>query len=90
MSGPTGRVTRAYVQDDPGGDLELREVELDETCPHDLVVAMEAVGICHSQVYYSTVPRAAPMLFGHEGYGRVVATGSAVVSTGGHASAHSS
>ncbi|RAY12732.1 L-iditol 2-dehydrogenase [Actinomadura craniellae] len=52
-----------------------------EPGPHDVVVAMRAVGLCGSDlgVYDGTRPTPAlPWVMGHEGGGRIVATGSAV------------
>ncbi|CAM3048144.1 zinc-binding dehydrogenase [Prescottella defluvii] len=70
--------TRIIVQDATDGPLSLREVTLPDPGPHDVLLRIHATGVCQSQLYWMHAARPGPMLFGHEGYGTVVATGSAV------------
>lgn len=60
----------------------LRVVELDlaEPGPTELLVEIEAAGVCHSDlsVVDGNRPRPVPMLLGHEAAGRVTALGSEV------------
>lgn len=70
--------TRIVVQDDKDGPLDIREITLPDPAPHQVLVEMIATGVCHSQIFWMHQNRTAPMLFGHEGYGVVTATGSAV------------
>ncbi|WP_128374817.1 zinc-dependent alcohol dehydrogenase [Streptomyces cavernae] len=49
--------------------------------PHDVIVEMAGVGLCGSDLAVfrgSRIPPATPWVMGHEGFGRVVACGSAV------------
>ncbi|MFC9270027.1 zinc-binding dehydrogenase [Streptomyces zhihengii] len=70
--------TRIVVQGKPGAALALREVTLPDPGPHDVLVEIHASGVCQSQLFWMHAPHPDPMLFGHEGYGTVLATGSAV------------
>ncbi|MFF2307796.1 zinc-binding dehydrogenase [Streptomyces sp. NPDC058128] len=70
--------TRVVVQNEPGQPLELREATLPDPGPHDVLVKIHASGVCQSQLFWMHAPHPDPMLFGHEGYGTVLATGSAV------------
>ncbi|WP_432103055.1 zinc-binding dehydrogenase [Streptomyces sp. bgisy091] len=70
--------TRIVVQDKPGQPLYLREVTLSQPGPHDVLVKVHASGVCQSQLFWMHAPHPDPMLFGHEGYGTVLATGSEV------------
>ena len=60
--------------------LSIEEVELAPPGPTEVLVALEAAGICHSDlsVIDGTRPRPVPMVLGHEGAGRVVEVGAAV------------
>lgn len=69
--------TRVIIQDLPNGPLELRPVTLPDPGPHDVLVKIHASGVCQSQLFWMRANHSDPMLFGHEGYGTVVATGSA-------------
>ncbi|MCB0127447.1 MAG: alcohol dehydrogenase catalytic domain-containing protein, partial [Caldilineaceae bacterium] len=68
-------------------ELSLRDIELDEPLgPHDVRIAIRAVGICGSDVHYYThgaigpfVVRE-PMVLGHEAAGVVIEVGAAVTS----------
>lgn len=65
---------------DTSRPLSIEEVELAPPGPTEVLVALEAAGICHSDlsVIDGTRPRPVPMVLGHEGAGRVVEVGAAV------------
>ncbi|WP_068274505.1 alcohol dehydrogenase catalytic domain-containing protein [Aldersonia kunmingensis] len=60
--------------------LSVCEVELGEPAAHELLVRIEAAGLCHSDlsVLDGNRVRPVPMLLGHEAAGRVEQVGSAV------------
>jgi alcohol dehydrogenase len=60
--------------------IEIRELELDAPGEHELLVRIEAAGVCHSDlsVVNGVRPRAVPLLLGHEAAGIVDAVGAAV------------
>lgn len=68
---------RPYAESRP---LQIRELELADPGPDELLVKIEAAGLCHSDL--SVVDghrrRPLPMLLGHEAAGRVVALGEGV------------
>jgi aryl-alcohol dehydrogenase len=69
--------TRAAVIDSLEGDFRFATIELDEPRPDEVVVRLEACGICHTDVsarHYMALPA----VLGHEGTGTVVQCGSAV------------
>ena len=68
---------RPYASSRP---LSVSTLELDSPGPHELLVAVEAASICHSDlsVVEGNRPRPMPMLLGHEAAGRVEAVGSDV------------
>ena len=59
--------------------LRLATLELAAPGPHELLVRIEAAGLCHSDlsVVNGDRPRPVPMALGHEACATVVATGSA-------------
>lgn len=59
-------------------ELQLRDVELGEIQPGDVVVEMQAVGVCGSDLHVvkGEWPRPTPMILGHEGAGVIAAVGS--------------
>ena len=64
-----------------GRPLEAVELPDPTPGPDDVVVAVAAAGICHSDVHYRAghpAPRSLPMVPGHEVAGTVVATGANV------------
>jgi Zn-dependent alcohol dehydrogenase len=69
----TGPV-RPYRSSTP---LSIGDVELDDPHPGELTVAVEAAGVCHSDlsVIDGNRRRPVPMLLGHEGAGRIIALG---------------
>jgi Zn-dependent alcohol dehydrogenase len=72
--------TRAALFHEPGRPLEVREIEMEEPGPHDVVVRMAAVGVCGSDLHVlnGDWPRPTPMVLGHEGAGVVERVGAAV------------
>ncbi len=61
--------------------ITVRDLELDSPGPSELLVRMEAAGVCHSDlsVVNGTRPRAVPLLLGHEAAGIVEVMGADVV-----------
>ncbi|MFE0804969.1 NAD(P)-dependent alcohol dehydrogenase [Streptomyces sp. NPDC058812] len=74
------RRVRAAVTGEPGAPFTLRDVELEEPRPREVLVRMTAVGVCHTDVgIQARWPRhLTPVVFGHEGAGRVEAVGAEV------------
>jgi propanol-preferring alcohol dehydrogenase len=72
---------RALVLNEFGGALEMSERPAVAPGPHEVVIAVRAAGICHSDEHYRSGRSAAvrlPRVLGHEVAGEIVATGSAV------------
>lgn len=69
--------TRPYVESQP---VVVRELELDEPGEHEVLVRIEAAGVCHSDlsVVSGVRPRPVPMLLGHEAAGIVERVGALV------------
>jgi Zn-dependent alcohol dehydrogenase len=65
---------RPYAESRP---LEIAELELDPPGPGELLVAVRAAGLCHSDlsVIDGSRPRAMPIVLGHEAAGEVVGVG---------------
>ncbi len=76
--------SRAAVFHGAGRPLEVREIDLDEPGPRDVVVRMAAVGICGTDLHSirGEWSRPTPMVLGHEGAGVVEAVGDEVTSVG--------
>ncbi|MFC0672433.1 alcohol dehydrogenase catalytic domain-containing protein [Brachybacterium hainanense] len=68
---------RPYAESRP---LAICELELDPPGPTEILVRIEAAGVCHSDlsVVDGNRPRPLPMLLGHESAGRVVEVGAEV------------
>jgi Zn-dependent alcohol dehydrogenase len=68
---------RAAVLRETGSPLSLEEVQLDEPRAGEVLVRIEAAGVCHSDLHYMTGDLAAklPLVVGHEGAGIVEAVG---------------
>jgi alcohol dehydrogenase len=78
-----GAVLRAIGAERPFAEsrpLDLVELELDAPGPGELLVRIEAAGLCHSDlsVVDGARPRPVPMLLGHEAAGIVEAVGEGV------------
>ncbi|MEU9271144.1 NAD(P)-dependent alcohol dehydrogenase [Streptomyces sp. NPDC048251] len=74
------RRVRAAVTEAPGAPFTLRYADLEDPRPREVLVRMTAVGVCHTDLgMRDTWPRRlTPMVFGHEGAGRVEAVGAEV------------
>ena len=72
--------TQAAVVREPGGAFVLEEVELAAPRPDEVVVELEASGMCHADLSARAghIPFPLPAVLGHEGVGRTVEAGSAV------------
>jgi aryl-alcohol dehydrogenase len=74
------RVTAAVAWQ-AGGPVEVTEVDLDDPRPDEILVRVEAVGICHTDLAALSghLPGVSlPMILGHEGTGTVERVGSGV------------
>jgi len=69
--------TTAAILRETHGDMSLETVELDDLQPGEILVKVDASGICHTDAKYRHVVRL-PAVFGHEGTGTVEATGQGV------------
>src|SRR5205823_13375329 len=80
--GGRGVTTRAAVFFGAGKPLEVREIELDDPGPCDVLVRMAAVGICGTDLHSirGEWSRPTPIVLGHEGAGVVEAVGAEVSS----------
>ncbi len=72
---------RAAVLAKPGAALELREMPVPQPGPGELLIKLEACGVCHTDLHVqaaASIPSAdgGPLILGHEGIGRVVKLGS--------------
>jgi S-(hydroxymethyl)glutathione dehydrogenase/alcohol dehydrogenase len=72
--------SKAAVFHGAGLPLEVREIDLEEPGPRDVLVRMEAVGICGTDLHSirGEWTRPTPMVLGHEGAGVVEAVGDEV------------
>jgi propanol-preferring alcohol dehydrogenase len=71
---------RAVVLPQARGAVEVRDIEISPPGPGEVLVRMEACGICHSDLFIcglEKLPRA-PVILGHEGIGRVEAVGDGI------------
>lgn len=68
---------RAAVLHSAESPLSIEEVRLERLGPEDVLVEMEAAGLCHTdfEAQQGSYPVKVPMVLGHEGAGRVVETG---------------
>jgi propanol-preferring alcohol dehydrogenase len=72
--------THAAVLSTPRGEVAVESIHLGEPGPGEVLLRMEACGLCHSDVFVTTLEKlpVAPITLGHEGIGRVVAIGEGV------------
>jgi propanol-preferring alcohol dehydrogenase len=70
---------KAAVVPQLGAPLEIREVEVPEPGPGQVLVRIEACGLCHTDIHAARgdwpVKPKTPLIPGHEGVGSVVAVG---------------
>ncbi|MER6944257.1 NAD(P)-dependent alcohol dehydrogenase [Nonomuraea sp. NPDC000554] len=80
--------TQAAVVESPGAPFTLQDVELDSPRQGEVLVRMEAAGICHTDLTVAAglIPFPLPGVLGHEGAGVVEEVGPGVtkVSPGDH------
>ena len=71
---------QAAVVESEGADFAIEEVDLDDPRPDEVVVKIEAAGICHTDltVRDGGLPTPLPAVLGHEGAGVVETVGAAV------------
>ncbi len=71
---------RAAVLRETNAPLTVEEVELGDPGPGEVLVRLEASGVCHSDwnVVVGATPNPLPVVLGHEGAGIVEATGDGV------------
>lgn len=71
------RLSRPYVDSRP---ITIAELDLDPPGPGEILVRIEAAGLCHSDlsVVDGNRPRPVPMLLGHEAAGRITQLGEGV------------
>jgi S-(hydroxymethyl)glutathione dehydrogenase / alcohol dehydrogenase len=74
--------SKAAIFRGPGKALDIREIDLDEPGPRDVLVRMAAVGICGTDLHSirGEWTRPTPIVLGHEGAGVVEAVGAEVES----------
>lgn len=79
---------KAAVMFEVGAPLEIREIELDEPLPHEVVVTVKASGLCHSDLHTMKTDFGwpLPLVLGHEVAGVVESVGAEVagVAVGDH------
>jgi aryl-alcohol dehydrogenase len=66
---------RAAVLREAGQDPQLADVELRDPVGDEVLVRIDAVGICHTDITMASIFSKTPMVFGHEGAGTVIAVG---------------
>ena len=79
---------RAAVQGTAGGPFEIRDIELADPGPGEVVVRLHAAGVCASDLALTTVfGQPTPVVLGHEGAGVVEQVGEGVedLAVGDHA-----
>jgi S-(hydroxymethyl)mycothiol dehydrogenase len=71
---------RGVVVREPGGELRLEDLELDDPGPGEVLVRLLASGVCHTDLHVAlgNAGRDFPYLLGHEGCGVVEALGPGV------------
>src|SRR5437588_5628026 len=72
--------TNAVVLPQARASAALESVHVGEPGPGEVLLRMEACGLCHSDVFVTTLEKLplAPVTLGHEGIGRVEAVGTGV------------
>ena len=71
------RQMRAAVLREPGTPLTVEDVGLDEPHTGEVLVRVEAAGVCHTELHYMSgdIPCPLPIVLGHEGSGVVEEVG---------------
>lgn len=75
---PTSTVAATLTA--PRGNVELRSVPVTEPGTGELLIRMEACGLCHSDLFVASLEKLplSPLTLGHEGIGRVEGIGAGV------------
>jgi aryl-alcohol dehydrogenase len=70
----------AAVAREPGADLDVVELDLEDPRPDELLIRMVGVGVCHTDLLVRDEPGPTqlPLVLGHEGSGVVEKVGAAV------------
>jgi S-(hydroxymethyl)mycothiol dehydrogenase len=78
------QIVRGVVALRKGGPVELIDVMVPQPGPHDVVVRVQACGVCHTDLAYreGDITDEFPFLLGHEGAGVVESIGSQVTHVG--------
>ena len=73
-------MTEAAVVSEAGGEFVLEQIELSAPRKDEVIVQLEASGMCHADLAARAghIPFPLPAVLGHEGVGRVVEVGSSV------------
>src|ERR1017187_3719115 len=73
-------IVKAAVLPPARGAVAVQSVALGEPGPGEVLVRLEACGICHSDLYVAGLEKlpVAPVILGHEGIGRIQTLGEAV------------
>ena len=73
-------MTRGVVLPAARAPVVVRELEIPEPGPGQVLIQMEACGICHSDLFIAAMdkPPLVPLVLGHEGVGRVEKLGEGV------------
>ena len=71
---------QAAIAWEAGAPLSIEEVELDEPRADEILVRVEAVGVCHTddKARHAKLPVVFPVILGHEGSGTVERAGADV------------
>ena len=72
--------SRAVVARDRSGQVTIEDIWVEAPRHGEVMVKMEACGVCHSDLSAATgvIPLPQPVVLGHEGAGRIVAVGDGV------------
>ena len=73
---------KAAVLYEPNTPLKVEDVEIDDPQANEIMVKLEAVGVCHSDLHFmkGDMPVPTPVVMGHEGCGIVEKVGPGVTS----------
>ncbi len=76
-----GQTTRGVIARARGADVEVVDIIVGEPGPDEVVVAVDACGVCHTDLHYvqGGIGDDFPYLLGHEAAGRVESVGERVV-----------
>jgi len=72
---------QAAVLNEPGSDVELEEIEVEDPGPNEVLIRLAASGVCHTDLHVKNMNGMGmryPILLGHEGAGYVESVGEGV------------